>query len=38
MFILVLPIALAALIVGARLITNVTEPRPTRIGMPSVIL
>ena len=38
MFILVLPIALAALIVGARLITNVTEPRPTRIDVPSVIL
>ena len=38
MFILVLPIALAALIVGARLITNVTEPRPTRIDIPSVIL
>ena len=38
MFILVLPIALATLIVGARLITNVTEPRPTRIDVPSVIL
>ena len=38
MFILVLPIALAALTVGARLITNVTEPRPTRIDVPSVIL
>ena len=38
MFILVLPIALAALVVGARLITNVTEPRPTRIDVPSVIL
>ena len=38
MFILVLPIALAALIVGARLITNVTEPRPTRIDVFSVIL
>lgn len=38
MFILVLPIALAALAVGARLIANVTEPRPTRIDVPSVIL
>ena len=38
MFILVLPIALAALVVGARLIANVTEPRPTRIDVPSVIL
>jgi len=38
MFILVLPIAIAALIVGASLITNVTEPRPTRIDVPSVVL
>ena len=38
MFILVLPIALTALVVGARLIANVTEPRPTRIDVPSVIL
>ncbi|MHC5795667.1 MDR family MFS transporter [Lacisediminihabitans sp. FW035] len=38
MFILVLPIALAALIVGASLITNVTEPRPTRIDVLSVVL
>lgn len=38
MFILVLPIALTALIVGASLITNVTEPRPTRIDVLSVVL
>ncbi|MFM9918640.1 MDR family MFS transporter [Lacisediminihabitans sp. H27-G8] len=38
MFILVLPIAIAALIVGASLITNVTEPAATRIDLLSVVL
>ena len=38
MFIHVLPIALTTLIVGASLITNVTEPRPTRIDAASVML
>jgi DHA2 family lincomycin resistance protein-like MFS transporter len=38
MFILVLPIALASLILGTSLITNVTEPRPSRIDVFSVVL
>ena len=38
MFILVLPIAIVTLIVGASLITNVTEPRLTRIDVLSVVL
>ena len=38
MFILVLPIALTALIVGASFISNVTEPRPTRIDVISVVV
>jgi len=38
MFILVLPIAIVTLIVGANLITNVTEPRLTRIDVLSVVL
>ncbi|MES2092426.1 MAG: MDR family MFS transporter [Actinomycetota bacterium] len=38
MFILVLPIALASLILGASLISNVTEPRPSRIDVFSVVL
>jgi DHA2 family lincomycin resistance protein-like MFS transporter len=38
MFILVLPIAITALIVGASLITNVTEPAATRIDLLSVVL
>lgn len=38
MFILVLPIALAALIVGASLMKNVTEPRPSRVDVLSVVL
>ncbi|MET4783692.1 MDR family MFS transporter [Glaciihabitans sp. UYNi722] len=38
MFILVLPIAVAALIVGGSLMKNVTDPRPTRFDVLSVIL
>jgi DHA2 family lincomycin resistance protein-like MFS transporter len=38
MFILVLPIAVAALIVGATLIKNVTEPKRTRVDVLSVVL
>ncbi len=38
MFLLVLPIALAALVVGGFLIKNVTEPRPTRFDPLSVVL
>ncbi|MCU1525198.1 MAG: major facilitator transporter [Microbacteriaceae bacterium] len=38
MFILVLPIAIAALIVGGSLMKNVTDPRPTRFDVLSVIL
>jgi DHA2 family lincomycin resistance protein-like MFS transporter len=38
MFVLVLPIALAALIVGAVLMKNVTDPRPTRFDVISVVL
>ena len=38
MFILVLPIAITALIVGGVLIKNVTDPRPTRFDVLSVIL
>lgn len=38
MFILVLPIALAALVYGGIRMVNVTEPTSTRIDMPSVIL
>jgi len=38
MFILVLPIALVALIVGGTMIKNVTEPRPTRVDVFSIIL
>ena len=38
MFVLVLPIALAALIVGAVLMKNVTDPRPTKFDIISVVL
>jgi DHA2 family lincomycin resistance protein-like MFS transporter len=38
LFILVLPIALAALIVGGIRVKNVTTPRKTKFDMPSVIL
>jgi DHA2 family lincomycin resistance protein-like MFS transporter len=38
MFILVLPIAITALIVGGSLMKNVTDPRPTRFDTLSVIL
>ena len=38
MFVLVLPIALAALIVGAVLMKNVTDPRPTKFDVISVVL
>ena len=38
MFVLVLPIALVCLIVGASLIKNVTEPRPTRVDVLSILL
>ncbi|MCU1421522.1 MAG: major facilitator transporter, partial [Microbacteriaceae bacterium] len=38
MFVLVLPIALAALIVGAVLMKNVTDPRPTKFDIVSVVL
>jgi len=38
MFIIVLPIALVTLVIGARLITNVTTPRTSRIDVLSVAL
>ena len=38
MFVIVLPIALAALFVGARLMVNVTEPTTTKIDVLSVVL
>jgi DHA2 family lincomycin resistance protein-like MFS transporter len=38
MFVIVLPIAIAALIVGAVMMKNVTDPRPTRFDVLSVIL
>jgi DHA2 family lincomycin resistance protein-like MFS transporter len=38
MFIIVLPIAIAALIIGAVMMKNVTEPRPTRVDVLSIVL
>jgi MFS transporter, DHA2 family, lincomycin resistance protein len=38
LFLLILPIAIAALVVGARLVPNVTEPTKTSIDVGSVIL
>ncbi len=38
LFILVLPVAVAALVVGASLVSNVTDPRPTRVDVISVAL
>lgn len=38
MFILVLPIALTTLVVGASFIKNVTDPRPSRVDVLSVVL
>lgn len=38
MFLLVLPIAVAMLLVGARRVDNVTEPRPVPLDVPSVLL
>ena len=38
MFLMILPIAIAALVLGAARIQNVTTPRPTHFDVPSVIL
>jgi DHA2 family lincomycin resistance protein-like MFS transporter len=38
MFVIVLPIAIAALVVGAVMMKNVTDPRPTRFDVLSVVL
>ncbi|MCG2621267.1 DHA2 family efflux MFS transporter permease subunit [Arthrobacter sp. I2-34] len=38
MFLLVLPIAVAMLLIGARRVENVTEPRPVPLDVPSVLL
>ncbi|WP_084435873.1 MDR family MFS transporter [Aldersonia kunmingensis] len=38
MFLMVLPVAIGALVLGAVLVRNVTEPRPSHLDIPSIVL